>query len=239
MNAAQILYNAARHYCIDKRVRWSSQYDALENQLDALRDNAGAIFPRALVNTIHATVPRFHALGAILMDIESIDSDALPEYSELEELLMLAASTAENEFTKDRHTSTYKAAIEDERKKFAESLRTLTADAAANIPPLPYRRLLSGKELSTLWGRLKASWGAEPQKSYFYPLLGERSNPTLCAFDSHAFTQEFPPPRLRTILDGWGVSRIYELRELWRQELPDVDRFLGSSLRGWNRRILV
>ncbi|MFA7004261.1 MAG: hypothetical protein WC429_09510 [Verrucomicrobiia bacterium] len=203
MNAAHQLHNAARKYCIDRYAHWCAEYQKLS-------ERGRARIGSGYSDEAYDIFPRYNVLSAILTEIERIDSDDLPDYSALSDLLILAGHTASSPFTEKPHSNIEAAAIADERLKFAAAVQGFTLDSLAKIPMLPYRRVLSSKEVVPLWEQAKQRWAADG--SYFYP-LAERTDASLWAFDAAAFHREFPPKRLQDILRSWGIKRLYELRE--------------------------
>jgi hypothetical protein len=203
MNMGLKLHNAARKYCIDRYAHWSTVYSKLN---DEGKGRVGSGYSDEALNTF----PRYNVLTAILIEIERIDADNLPEYSELSELLVIAGKIAESIFT-ERPTSEIKAsAMQEERDKFIEAVRGFTQDSIDAIPLLPYRRVLSSSEIMALWPRVRERWGADG--THFYPLT-EPTDLSLRAFDECAFHKEFPAQRLHSIVRSWGVERVYQLRE--------------------------
>jgi len=203
MTPAQTLHNAARKYCIERHAHWCAVYQEL-NDRGAGRAGSG------YTDKAYDTFPRYNTMDAILTEIERLDSEALPEFPELVELLTLAGEVAESMFTEKPSSPIEAAAIADERQRFTDHILTLASGPLPDEPALPYRRVLSRDEVALLWARVKQRWGCDG--SYFFP-LAEHSEATLRAFDATAFDQEFPAARLRNIVAGWGVSRLYELRE--------------------------
>ena len=203
MNVAQQLYDAARHYCINRHAYWCTEYQKLMDQRQA---RIGSGYSKKAYDIF----PRYHALAAILTEIERIDAESLPKEAELRELLTVAGYAAESMFTQNPNSEIEATAIADERQELERAVRAFTPDDLARVQPLPYRRVLSAEEVATLWARIKQRWSADG--SYFYP-LSDRTDPTLRAFATNAFDDRFPPSELRQILHSKGVNRVYELRE--------------------------
>ena len=203
MNAAQKLYDAARRYCRERHTHWCIEYQKL---LDHSLDRIGSGY----TDEAYDTFPRYHALAAILTEVERIDAENLPEDRELCERLVAAGHAAESVFTKNLSSGIEAAAIADERQEFERMVRGISVVALDHIEPLPYRRVLLPAEVAALWSRLKARWGADG--GYFFP-LGVKAEASLQAFETEAFDRQFPPSELRRILHTRGVNRVYELRE--------------------------
>ena len=149
-------------------------------------------------------------MSAILTDVEQLDPDALPEFAELTELLILSGHTAQSIFTEKPSSKIEATAIADERQRFADAISELASGQLPEMPELPYRRVLSIAEVKSLWQRAEARWGTSG--SYFYP-LADSTDPSLTAFDATAFDRQFPPESLRDIVRDQSSSRIFELRE--------------------------
>ena len=198
------LHNAARRYCTDRFAYWSSAYQKLYDKGKTNFESA------AYSDDAAAASARLQALSAILIEIERIDADDLPEYSDLSDLLILAGQIAENDFTGVVISEIHTGAIQDERGEFIEAVRRLTPESVAALPALPYRRVLSTAEIGSLREPVAARWGGSYGR--IYP-LAERSDSSLRAYDDEAFDKEFPAGRLQSILRSRGVERVYELRE--------------------------
>jgi len=203
MNAARMLHDAARRYCIERHGHWCGEYQKLMDQ-DRARIGSG------YSDQAYDTFPRYHALAAILAEIERIDAEKLPVEAELHELLIIAGHTAESIFTKDTSSEIGAAAIADERQAFEETIQGFSQEDLERVEPLPYRRVLSADEVTALWPRVTERWGADG--SYYFP-LGDKSDPSLQAFSTEAFDNHFSPATLREILRSKGVTRVFELRE--------------------------
>jgi hypothetical protein len=190
---------------MDRHAHWCAVYQDLT---DRGRGRVGSGYSEEAYDTF----PRYHAMDAILTEIETLDPDSLPECGELVELLTLAGEVAESMFTRPPQSPIGAKAIADERRRFVDYVLELVAHPPtdSDVPPLPYRRVLSGDEVAALWVRARERWGCDG--SYFFP-LADRREPSLRAFFADAFDQVFPASRLRNILGHWGVARLYELRE--------------------------
>jgi hypothetical protein len=93
-------------------------------------------------------------------------------------------------------------------------VRGLTDMELAVIEPLPFRRTLTAEESQRLWTELKARWGIE---GYWYPLdRADTAEPpqNAVALGADPFFDAEVQARLRDVLAGLGVSRVWELREL-------------------------
>ena len=213
MNTALQLHNAARKYCIDRQSYLYQRYQKLQEECKA--------------RTGFRYRPRSSILTGILNEIERLDADQLPEYSDLSELLLIAGEIAEipltesplliivnrisvTPLTKSPISEIDAAAIQDERDRFVKAVRSFTPASIANVPLLPYQRVLEAAEVASLWKRVEAQWGANG--SYFYP-LAKLTDSSLRAFEQSAFDEAFPAERLESILSSWGIERVYELRE--------------------------
>jgi hypothetical protein len=214
MSAAHKLYDAARQYCVARHAHWFPAYRKL---LDQDKARIGSEY----TDQAYDTLPRYHAVAAILSEIERLDAGRLPEEAELRELLVVAGHCAESLFTRNAGSEIERAAILDERHAFEKMIRSISHEDLARVEALPYRRVLSPDEVSGLWTQLKQRWGADG--GYYYP-LADRKEPSLLAFSTESFDKRFSPVELRQILRSLGVSRVYELREHGDENyLLDVD----------------
>lgn len=203
MNAARQLHDAARRYCIERHTHWCTEYQML---LDRGQGQTGSGYS----DEAYDTFPRYHALAAILSEIEKFDAEDLPEEAELREKLVLAGYSAESMFTKNLSSEIEATAIATERHSFEELIRGFSSEDLKCVKPLPYRRLLSAEEVTSLWARVKQKWGADG--NYYFP-LADRSDPSLQAFSTESFDEQFSPTELRQMLSAQGVNRVFELRE--------------------------
>ncbi len=156
------------------------------------------------------TFPRYNVLASILTDVERFDPDALPEFEELIDLLILSGQTAQCMFTEDLSSEIEASAIADERQRFVDVITELASGRIPDLPILPYRRVLSSEEVASVWKRAEARWEANGR--YFYPLVDSK-DATLAAFDASAFHQWFSPDTLRSYLRSLSITRLFELRE--------------------------
>ena len=145
MNTSLQLHNAARRYCADRFAYWSSAYQKLYGEGKAsvgsgYSDDASDAFARC------------KALSAVLNEIERMDADELPEYSDLSDLLILAGQIAESPlspaaasrrlgFAESPISETEAAAMQDQRDDIAEALRGLTPESFAALPEVLAREI--------------------------------------------------------------------------------------------------
>lgn len=116
--------------------------------------------------------------------------------------------------TRPPHGEIERQAMDEERTLFVEYVRGLSEDELAQIDPLPFRRTLTADESQRLWSELKARWGVE---GYWYPLdRPDTAEPpqNAVALGADPFFDAEVQARLRDVLAGLGVSRVWELREL-------------------------
>src|SRR5580698_2053431 len=95
MNTAQALHSAARRYCIDNHRHWCEVYASFPNQGSA-RDG---YTPKAL-----DTFPRYNMLNAILVAVETIDSEILDDFEKAKSLVVNAGAMADDDFTRNPHS---------------------------------------------------------------------------------------------------------------------------------------
>jgi hypothetical protein len=173
-------------------------------------DRGAARVGSAYTDEGYNAFPRYNILSAILTDVERLDPDALPEFTALSELLILSGHTAQSIFTEKPSSKIEANAIADERLRFAHAIAEFASGQIPDTVALPFRRVLTGLEVKSLWQRAEARWGTSG--SYFYPLV-DSTDPSLTAFDATAFDRQFPPEPLHDLVRAQGSSRIFELRE--------------------------
>lgn len=199
-----LLHSAARRYCIEEYAKWTNRYSDLTQKGLA---RAGREYTQAAYDTF----PRYNILRAILIDIERLDPSDISDCDEVRDLILLAGATAEDMFTKKPACRTEAAAIEDERRKFDKHISSLSLQALADTPLLPYRRVLAREESRSVWSRVAARWDIALGE-YWYPLTGTKPS-HVDAFDSGTFHQNVLPSFLQDALRAAGINRVWDLSE--------------------------
>ncbi len=197
MTPAYLLHCFARRHCIEESAKWMRLY----------KPSTGSKFNAKSWGIF----PRYRQLDAILDAIERIDSDDLPDPEELRQLIIRLAEVAPLVFGPELNNPVAQNACEEERDAFVTAVLAFDPYAAIYRQPLFYRRSLSDGEVKTLKANLAARWGMK-DTSYWYP-IGDRTHPSLIAYDLSAVQPLKPEARIRSFLKKRSETRILELHE--------------------------
>jgi hypothetical protein len=156
MDAIQVLHNAARHYCMDQTARWHRQYAELTaSGRQRTSSRAGAWDYTAEAYNVF---PRYNVLDAIRRDVERFVPGDFGSVDELKSTLLAAGETAIVPGPPfDGPVAT--RAADDERRRFAEFVRTADEHELSALPALPFRRVLGEAEHRTLHAAFVDRWG--------------------------------------------------------------------------------
>jgi hypothetical protein len=205
MNAAILLHNAARHYCIDGAAKWRAQYaDLCAKGLNQIPGTDGGFeySPEA-----YRLFPKNLVFDAILHDVESLKATDFTSEEEIRPRLCLAGDTAESEFTRIEN-DVANTAMREERTAYRQFIAAATVEQCSRRPLLPFRRVLADAEHQELMSRFSARWGRWYGGDVDTPSSEE--NLTL-----HVAAMESPEAysHLRRAILNIGCTRILELRE--------------------------
>jgi hypothetical protein len=217
VSPVEALHTAARRYCVDRAALWSRQYADLQTREAAERRRSGVPEPTTYTYSAEAlsTFPRYQVLQAIQWAVEAFTPADFSSLAEARELLAAAGDSAESVMTRPPHGEIEQQAMDEERALFAAFVRRLSEDELAQVEPLPFRRTLTADESKHLWSELRTRWGIEG--FYWYPLdRPDTVEPpqNSVALGADPFFDAEVQARLRDVLAGLGVSRMWELREL-------------------------
>lgn len=217
MNLAQSLHTAARRYCNEQFNHWATKYSAI---CRAGRDRAADRYhytPEAL-----GVFPRYNVLNAIRIELERIDPNELDDLNDTRELIVLAGTAADDDFTRKPIGQIDADAMARERESFCDFIRGLSDSELQCIEPLPYQRVLSHSESDALWSRVRDRW--QIANGYWFP-LAECSLPDVVAFQDRSFNEFSSTFNLIDLLSSRGISRVWELREYGPEYEQDVSLF--------------
>ncbi|MDG1808322.1 MAG: hypothetical protein P8I27_10510, partial [Pirellulaceae bacterium] len=200
--AAAALHNAVRQYCYDQHRHWSSLYASTPKN-----DSSGSY---SYSDRQLDVFPRYNVLNAIRVAVESLDPEALGDFTATQRALESLGACADDDFTNNPLGDIARNAQDEERAKFSAFVRELDPTSVWKYDALPYQRVLDDAEASTAWQKLER-WGVKPN-DYWYPLTPTEKT-GLAAFDSDAFHVAVPSHALSRALASNGISRIWELRE--------------------------
>lgn len=203
MSPSEKIHTYARQYCMDRCELWTKRYAKLAK---GGGDRVGAGY----TDKAYSMFPRYNVLSAILLDVETIDFDKLPNLEELTELLQIAGDSANTIFTQNLENEIAISAMENERELFIDELKKVTEKGLGFIEPLFYRRVLSESEVNSLWNTIETQWGAN--RTYWYP-LAEKTHPSLVSLNVSEANYLIVRKEIRAFLTASKVDRVFELRE--------------------------
>jgi hypothetical protein len=211
------VHTAARRYCLERYALWQERYAEIVRRGGDRERDGYHYTPAAL-----ATFPRYNVLNAIRVELERTDPGNLADAEGARAWALRAGETANDEFTRKPIGAIDRRAVAEERAAFCAYVRGLTPTDLTSVVPLPFRRVLAPDESTAVWSRVRERWRLPA--GYWYPLAGP-APPGVAAFNEIAFAEAVPADRLRGILAGRGVERVWELREYGPEYEQDVSLF--------------
>ena len=199
------LHNATRKYCIDRIAHLHQVYANLcesRGERDITRTGVWTYS-----NAARDIFPRYNVLAAVLRDVETLSPSEFSSRSDLQEMLALAASTAQSPFTKTSH-SIEAAAIASERQAMRDILTQLNDSRCATVPQLPYRRVLRDAENKQWRQRFVATWG-----NWDGGCVDRQNIPANVTLHTDVMETAESYEFIRESLRSRGLSRIIEMRE--------------------------
>ncbi|MBS0027777.1 hypothetical protein ACTJJ0_03865 [Chitinophaga sp. 22321] len=161
MTETVALITAARRYCKEHYAYWANRY---------VNERTGQDFPEyTYSDSDYNLFPRYHALAAILGEIEIYTDQTYPSLAACREALIHIGNEAASSFTESEDNAIEKAAIRDERDKFIGFIQTITPEALAQVAPLPYRRRLNENEKEVVKQQLLERWNYDNE--YWDPVV--------------------------------------------------------------------
>jgi len=219
----QALHDTARRYLAHRFAELSERYSQLPGQgrcADGFRytDQARSIFPR------------YNVVDAILVEIERLDGDALPEPAELANAMVLAAAEAQSLLTRsDSEIET--RVMADERARFATQVRSWLVTADLYAEPVGYRRTLTTAESVDWRERVAARWGL--RDLMWHPMISADVPRDVLNVRADSVWEEPTVEAIRRTLSALGVARVVELREYGPEYLLDLHlmapRYTGAE----------
>jgi hypothetical protein len=119
--------------------------------------------------------PRYNVVAAILIEVERLDQDQLPDVDTVTETLLAAAEGAQSPFTKPPHDVIEARAMAEERRLFASNVQRWKGQPDLHPDPMPYRRVLAPDESRLRRAELHRRWGVE--NGCWHPLLSNSVPP--------------------------------------------------------------
>lgn len=206
MDPIAVLHNAARHYCMEQSARWRHEYAELAaagRERTTIRSGSWEYTKEA-----YGIFPRYQVLAAILGEVERFVPADFSSVDESRSLLALAGETAESQFTTYQNPVAVQA-VQDERRRFVEFIRSANELRLAELPLLAFRRALVETEHRRLHESFRRRWGS------WYGGCVDPANVPEDAITLHVAAMDAPGAydNLRRILLDHGIKRLVELRE--------------------------
>lgn len=209
------LHTSARRYLM-------ARYDELTREYSELPRDGRARDGYHYTTEAKRLFPRYNVVEAMLVEVERLDPDALPEPLPLADALRLAADTARSPMT-EASGGVEARAIEDERRLFRAAVDRFASGVGLDAAPLGYRRVLGPAESADWRARLAARWGVVG--TAWHPVLVHPVPDDVLVLREEAMWEEEHAGRVRRVLRDLGVGRVVELREHGVDHLLDLDLF--------------
>ncbi|SCF25564.1 hypothetical protein GA0074696_3826 [Micromonospora purpureochromogenes] len=197
------------------------RYDELTRKYAALPNQGGVKDGFRYQPEAWRLFPRYHVVEAILVEIERLDPDLLPELAGLVDALVAAADGAHSPLTQPAGNEVEAEAMAAERRLFRSTVNGWLAGGDLRVEPLAYRRVLTPAEAAARQDQLRRWWGLVDR--CWYPLLAEPIPPDVLVLAEAAMWDEQGIAHVRRELREMGGRRVMELREDGTDYLVDVD----------------
>jgi hypothetical protein len=210
------LHVAARRYLMERYDELARRYAGLPNHGRAeggyhYRPEAWRIFPR------------YNVVAAILVQVERLDPDRLPELFDLAGSLTEAAETAQSPFTQPVSNEVAAEVMVEERQLFRSRVQGWVTGGDVRVEPLAYRRVLTAAESIQRQEQLQQRWSLVGR--LWYPLLDDPTPPEVLVLAEASMWDEQGIAHVRSALRDAGGARVTELREYGVDYLLDVELF--------------
>jgi hypothetical protein len=209
MIEAEALHTAARRYCMERTTGWAA------NILAEIERRTGDQFATVeeLIPWLVAAADAAYADATRQADLTISFRDAfLPEMRARISQLGPKAKIVVGDLSRGAARA-QETAMREERDAFVTYIGALSAQALAQVSPLPYRRTLADMESERLWSLLKMRWGVD---GHWYPIDRDENDAAprdAVAFQAQAFFDPSTLDVLLAVLRQHGTARVYELRE--------------------------
>lgn len=206
MHSIEALHHAARQYCIERAAVWRERYARLNDLGRATVPIAGGNW--RYTREAYDVFPRYLVLAAIQHEVERFLPDSFSSLDEERGLLALAGETAQSQLTKHENPTAIAADL-DERRQFADFIRTIHESRLSKQKAVPFRRVLETTEHNALHNAVAEKWGK------WYGGSSDRTSSNSDVVTLHDAVMEHPNSYalLREALHKRGVANVFELRE--------------------------
>ncbi|MEM6386844.1 MAG: hypothetical protein AAF718_11480 [Pseudomonadota bacterium] len=205
MYEAKNLHTLARRYCM---LRYSTLVEAYRPIAEReLRQAQYSYSEKAL-----EIYPRYNVVAVILDSVETLDSENLPDFDVLVQILSSMAWSAASCMTGHHTIQAARSAEEDERTRFAEHVESALVDEASFYqPPLFYRRTLGFEEETELLSKIESIWDTDD--GYWYPLTEKPTGKAVEAFSLNGADDADLKEQFQRFFADNSIRRLYELGE--------------------------
>jgi hypothetical protein len=167
--------------------------------------------------------PRYNVVEAMLVEVERLDPDQLPDVRTLAAALDRAAWVGQSLLTDPPGGELQAEVMQDERRLFSEAVEAWMAIADLAVEPLGYRRVLTPEESSDWRMRLERRWGT--QGTCWHPMLTGAAPADVLVLTAAAMDSRTGIARVRKALQVMGRTRVTELREYGADYVLDLELF--------------
>lgn len=162
------------------------------------------------------TFPRYLFLDELLLAIETLDADDLPNFETLSRQLShlpfsIAYEKMSGFISNFEYNSIEKAAVDDERYRFSEVIEKLSATDLKEEPSLPYRRVLQPTEIDRIWKSISDAWSVANFNEWNTARMN--SNSSLISIDFFSVDRTRLFRNLKRFMSREKSDRIYQLSE--------------------------
>jgi hypothetical protein len=213
------LHSAARRWLLHRHQHLRSYHETLVDWGRIVEEYV----PAPPTPDAEQATARRSAADAILVEVERLDQDRLPDVGGLRTALLRAADLARPDAAPRAKGSLPAAADADERRRFREFVAGWAGDDLPDTPPLPYRRVLSDTESASRQRQLADFWGLSGK--LWHPMIAEDVPPDVLIVTGEAVWDGPGTELARAALRAAGVARVTELREWGPEYLLDLDLF--------------
>jgi hypothetical protein len=206
----------ARRYLMDRYDELSGMYAQLPNQGRAA--DGFHYSPRA-----RRIFPRYNVVEAMLVEVERLDPDRLPDLYALAHALVRVADIAQSPFTQPPQGKVEEDVIGDERRLFNSVVETWMSVPSLDVEPMGYRRVLMPEESAEWRRRLEGRWDLDNLS--WHPMLEGPVPEDVLILKEASMWDRHGVAGVRRALQDMGGLRVAELREYGAEYLLDVELF--------------
>jgi hypothetical protein len=217
MGTVEALHRAARRFCIEQFDDWVAKYSSFPG--------GGPYSPEA-----YRIFPRYRLAQDTLINIERLVFGVSASVAQVKEELLKAGSSAFESLAGEfKNQLPPLLALQDQLSVYSAFVKQLDTDMIHRVEPLPFRRVLSSKEVAALWLDLLGKWGVRGAGYGWFPLSDDPKPIGALAFHTDLWDARRGDVLLQKFLALEDVARCYLLRELGPPDY-EVDHELAKPL---------